>query len=121
MDHAHASQLAERWITDWNRHDLKQILSHYSPTATLASPVAQRFGVRGGTVIGRSALADYFGAGLAAAKDLAFESEVVLAGVGGLTVVYRNHRQQRCAETMFFGDDGRIHTAHAHYAPAPHR
>ena len=106
-------------MTDWNRRDLDRILSHYDPTVTLTSPAAKGFGAPSGTVSGLPALADYFSAGLAANEDLAFESDVVFAGVRGLTVVYRNHRQQRCAETMLVGDDGRIQAAHVHYAPAP--
>lgn len=41
-------------------------------------------------------------AGLAAQPNLHFTVEAVLTTVGGVTLLYRNHRGQRVAETMLF-------------------
>ena len=41
----------------------------------------------------------------------------MLEGDGCLTLVYRNERRQRVAETFEFAEDGRVRRAFACYAP----
>lgn len=117
MDHPAAEAFAQRWVADWNSGDLDRILEHYDEAVQLTSATARRLGASTtGTVTGRAALAAYFRTGLDRAPDLSFDLLAVFAGIGGLTVVYRNHVRQLCAETMLV-TDGVVHTAHVHYAP----
>jgi hypothetical protein len=54
---------------------------------------------------------------LKAQPDLAFELIEVLEGHGSLTILYRNHRGQRVAETFEFGPDDKVVRGFACYAP----
>ena len=118
MEHGLAERFAATWLRDWNNHDLDRILDHYDDDVRFTSPMVRHLGASpSGTLHGRAAVAAYFRAGLDVAEDLAFDLVAVLAGSGGLTVLYRNHRHQLCAETMLL-TGVRIHTAHVHYQPA---
>jgi hypothetical protein len=53
---------------------------------------------------------------LAQQGDLKFELFDVLIGHACLTILYRNHRGQRAAETFEFGPDGKVVRSCACYA-----
>ena len=53
---------------------------------------------------------------LAANPDLHFALEVALAGHGVVTILYRNHRGQQVAETVEFGETGKVVRSVACYA-----
>ena len=110
-------RFAMEWIETWNTHDLDGVLSHYSPTVRFSSPVAlDRVPGSRGVLEGVEALREYWGPALEAMPDLHFELEDVLDAVGGCTIIYRNQRGQRVAETMLFGPDGKIAYGLAAYA-----
>jgi ketosteroid isomerase-like protein len=102
-----ARAFAQEWIAAWNAHDLDRILAHYADDVVFLSPVAQRR-VGDGRVVGVAALRAYWSAALQAAPDLRFVFDRVLVGHDALTIMYRNHRGQRAAETCEFGADGKV-------------
>jgi hypothetical protein len=105
---------AEEWIASWNAHDLDRILSHYASDVAFLSPLAKtRTG--NGRVVGIDALRTYWESGLATQPNLRFVLTNVLVGHDCLTILYRNHRDQAVAETLEFGDDGRVVRAFACY------
>ena len=109
-----ARSFADEWIAAWNGHDLDRILSHYSSEIVFLSPVAQRL-VGNGRVVGIQALRGYWAQGLAAQPELKFTLLNVLVGHDCLTILYRNHRGQRAAETFEFGTDGKVLRSFACY------
>lgn len=106
---------AAAWIAAWNAHDLEAVLAHYGPDIEFLSPLARRL-TGDGRVVGLDALRAYWARGLTIHTDLAFDLESVLEGDGCLTLIYRNERGQRVAETFEFAADGRVRRAFACYA-----
>lgn len=102
-----ATAFAKEWIEAWNAHDLDRILSHYASGIVLLSPIAQRH-VGSGRVEGLDALRHYWSAALASQRNLKFELIETMAGYSSLTIVYRNHRDSRAAETFEFDRDGKV-------------
>jgi ketosteroid isomerase-like protein len=109
---------AAEWIAGWNARDLDLLLSHYADDVVFRSPVAARVRPEsGGVLVGKPALADYWGAALPMVPDLHFTLEEVFTSAGGLTILYRNERGQQVAESLVFGDDGLVVLGFAAYAP----
>lgn len=109
---------AAQWVADWNAHDLPRILEHYADDVVFHSPVAARIRPdTAGVLRGKAALADYWGAALPMVPDLHFTLEETFASVGALTILYRNQRDQRVAETLVFGPDGLVVFGLGAYAP----
>jgi ketosteroid isomerase-like protein len=111
-----ASYAAE-WIAAWNTRDLANVLPHYADEIVFRSPIAAR--VRpdtGGVVVGKAALTDYWTAALAGVPDLHFTLEEAFATVDGVTILYRNQRGGRVAETVVFNSDGLVVDSIAAYA-----
>ena len=108
---------AADWIAAWNTRDLAQVLPHYAEDIVFRSPVAAR--VRpdtGGVVVGKAALTDYWRAALAGVPDLHFTLEETFATVDGLTILYRNQRGGRVAETVVLNAEGLVVSSIAAYA-----
>jgi hypothetical protein len=60
------------------------------------------------SVSGLSELRNYWRKALDAAKEIRFEIASVGVGSDALTIVYRNHRDDHVAETLVFGEDGKV-------------
>ena len=111
-------RLAEEWIAAWNARDLDRVLSHYAADVELSSPIAaERIPESGGYVRGAAALRAYWEPALAANPDLHFDLEAVLTAVDGCTILYRNHRDQLVAESLYWNDDGLVTRAAVAYGP----
>jgi hypothetical protein len=110
---AHA--FAREWVAAWNARDLDRILSHYAEDIVFLSPYAERI-TGSGRVDGLDALRRYWRTGLAANPDLHFTLDAALAGHNAVTVLYRNHRGQQVAETVEFGESGKVVRSFACYA-----
>ena len=83
-----ALNLANDWVTAWNRHDLDLIMTHYDDAIELTSPVAaQLLGISDGKVVGKANLRAYFQRGLEAYPDLHFRLEDVLWGVNSVAAL----------------------------------
>ena len=112
-----ARRVAEEWFDAWNRHDLDAVLAHYADDVEFTSPFAVELtGRADGTLRGLDELRSYFGRALAAFPELRFTDLRVALGVSSITLVYRSVRSLEAAETMFFGDDGKIVRVLAHYS-----
>ena len=108
-------RFAEEWVAAWNAQDLARVLEHYAPGVEFHSPIARE--VTGeGRVSGKAALEAYWQKALARVPELQFELEHVLEGADALTIVYRNHRAQRVAETCEFDARGQVIRSYACYA-----
>ena len=59
-------------------------------------------------VSGLSELRAYWQKALAAAKEVRFDIESLGVGSDSLTILYRNQRGDRVAETLVFGEDGKV-------------
>ena len=105
---------ADDWIAAWNAHDLDRVLSHYAEEIVFLSPIAQEL-LGDGRVEGLAALRSYWSGALTRQPDLKFELFDVLIGQACLTILYRNHRGQRAAETFEFGPDGKVIRSFACY------
>lgn len=83
-------ELAQKWIKDWNNHDLDAIISHYAEEVELVSPLAvQLLGNKDGKVTGKTALKNYFTKGLEANPKLKFEPIQTLIGIESIVMYYR--------------------------------
>jgi ketosteroid isomerase-like protein len=112
-----ARKFTGEWIAAWNGRDLDAVLAHYCDDIVFHSPrIAQVMGERWAAVHGKAELSDYWSRALAAAPHLHFELEEVLLGSDCLTILYRNHRQQRVAETFLFDESGLVTESFAAYA-----
>jgi ketosteroid isomerase-like protein len=111
-----AAEFAHEWIDAWNARDLERILSHYSPEIVFTSPfAAQVVPESHGVIRGIDALRSYWSAGLERNPDLHFDLVQVLETCDGVTILYRNHRDQFVAETLLFGSEGLVTLGFAAY------
>lgn len=100
---------ADRWVDDWNRHDVEAVLAYFADDVEFASPlVVQVMGHADGIVRGKDQLRAYWTTALAARPDLRFELVDVHVGVGCLAVRYRNQAGRLATELEVFGTDGRV-------------
>ncbi|HVE39832.1 MAG TPA: nuclear transport factor 2 family protein [Planctomycetota bacterium] len=117
MTSEEARRFAEEWVDAWNRHDLDGILAHYAEDIVFTSPFAAKLVPGGdGTVRGRSALRDYFKAGLSAYPDLRFTLRHVAVGVESVTLIYDSVKGLLAAETMTLNRHRKVTRVQCHYA-----
>jgi hypothetical protein len=113
----HADRFGREWIEAWNSRDLGRILAHYGADLVMASPYIAAIGVESSGVLkGKSAVADYWKKALARFPELHFELIAVFAGADSVAIHYTGVRGP-VIEVLFFGPDGRIDRAVAHYPP----
>jgi ketosteroid isomerase-like protein len=111
-----ADKFAGEWVDAWNRHDLEGVLSHYADDFEMSSPyIAAIAGEVSGTLKGKPAVAAYWSAALKRMPELHFELRQTLVGADSVTLYYLGVRGM-AAEVFFFGPDGRVVKAAAHYA-----
>jgi hypothetical protein len=115
IDKTFAQCFAADWISAWNSHDLERILSHYTDDFEMSSPViVQLVGESSGRLKGKETVGAYWSKALQHNPDLRFELVNVLAGIDSITLYYQGARGM-AAELLFFGDDGKVTRAYAHY------
>lgn len=116
IDRHFAEAFAADWIAAWNGHDLDRILSNYAEDFEMASPyIARLAGQPGGKLKGKPAVRAYWAKALELMPNLRFELVSVLAGIDSVVVHYRGVHGL-AAEVFFFGENGKVVKAHAHYA-----
>ena len=118
MDNDEAIAFADKWLVDWNKHDLESLLEHFAEDVTFTSPVAARV-VPGsnGVVSGKDALRSYWSTALAQMPDLRFEIVATYAGVDTLVINYRNQKGGLVNEVLTFRD-GLVVRGHGTYLTA---
>lgn len=101
-----ARLFVERWLTEWNAHDLEALLLHYADDVVFTSPLAERL-LPGseGVARGKDQLRTYWAAGLAALPDLRFEVLEHYVGVSTLVIRYRNQNGGVVCEVLEFDGD----------------
>lgn len=110
-----AEHFARDWIEAWNSHDLDRILSHYSDDFDMSSPyIAQIANEPSGTLRGKAAVGAYWALALQRMPTLRFEHIQTFTGADSVTIYYRGARGL-AAEVFFFGADGLVVKASAHY------
>ena len=114
-----AEAIAQDWIDAWNAHDLERVMAHYADDLHFESPlIVARLDRSDGVIRTKSELRDYFAASLGPESQLRFDLEQVFTGVSSLTMIYRNHRGQRVAETKILNADGKATAVHVTHTPA---
>jgi hypothetical protein len=109
IDRSWAERYAREWAADWQAKDLDKLLGHYSSTIVFRSPrISAVLGRQQSSVSGLAELRDYWLKALAAAKEIRFDVIDVGVGADALTIVYRNQRNDHVAETLVFGEDGKV-------------
>ena len=112
MQRSRAVIFAESWIDAWNRRDIDQVLAMYADNLSFTSPRAlETIGIS--TVVGKSALRDYWRKGLARITDLQFILDRVIwdAETHELGIVYTRNADgssKRVIETFRFDANGLV-------------
>jgi ketosteroid isomerase-like protein len=116
-----AEQFAQKWIAAWNSHELTQILSHYSEDFEMISPfIAKMTQEPNGRLQGKAAVGAYWQKALDTMPDLRFELIEVLSGVDSVCIYYHSVLNMRGVEWFWFGADGKVQKAIAHYNSDTH-
>jgi hypothetical protein len=103
------ADFAQKWIADWNSHDLERILAHYSGDVELVSPlVAGLTGQSDGAVRGLAALRQYFTRGLEMYPTLRFDFIRLYSGVRSCVLEYHSINGLCTAELMEFDELGKV-------------
>lgn len=111
-----AQHFAHEWIAAWNAKDLDRILAHYTDDFTMSSPfIVTIAGEPSGTLKGKQAVGAYWAKSLAKYPDRRFILLGVHAGTSSVVLRYRTIFDIIGCETFFFTDEGKVHTAAAHY------
>src|SRR5262245_47439358 len=101
MERSDAERLATEWVDAWNARQVEDVLAHYADDVTVVSPLAMERGIAtDGKVRGKDAVRAYYEAGLAARPSLHFTIEDLCVGVDSFTILYRDERRRRVAETL---------------------
>jgi ketosteroid isomerase-like protein len=113
------AEFAERYYAAWNARDLEAILALYAEDIEFSSPYIAALGFSpDGVIHGKPMLRAYVERALDRAPALTFTSESLLIGARGHTLIYRNHRGERAAETHEMDLLGLVIRADATYETA---
>jgi hypothetical protein len=116
MNLEEAKRFAEHWVTSWNSHDIDAVLTHYTDDFYMTTPMIQRvLGIESGTLKGKTAVGDYWRAGLKNMPDLNFSIIEVTCGVNSVSIYYNAVMGKRAIETFFINDKGKVFKALAAY------
>jgi ketosteroid isomerase-like protein len=115
VEHAEAQKFADRWVQDWNSHDVERVLEHFADDVVFTSPIAQRLMGGDGVVRGKAALREYWAYALTRVTDLHFELLGVYAGVHTLVINYRNQLGGLVCEVLTLDENGAVTVGHGTY------
>jgi hypothetical protein len=106
VNHEEALAFAERWVRDWNDHDIEAVLAHFADDAVFTSPLAERlFPESGGVISGKDDLRRYWSEGIRRGPGLRFELLGVYAGIDTVVIRFRNEQGvDRCEVLTFEGE-----------------
>lgn len=112
MNQEDAVSFAERWLKDWNDHDIEAVLTHFADDAVFTSPLAMRLlPESGGVLRGKDALRRYWTEGLRQGPGLHFELLGVYAGTDTVVIRFRNENGADRCEVLTFAE-GLVRTGH---------
>jgi len=112
MQRSQAVQFAKSWIDAWNRRDIEQVLAVYADDLSFTSPTALET-IGRPTVVGKSALRDYWLQALARVEALRFDLDRIIwdEEASELGIVYTRHvngSSKRALETFRFDASDRV-------------
>jgi ketosteroid isomerase-like protein len=111
------ANFARRYYAAWNGRDLEAILALYAEDVEFSSPYIAALGFApDGVIHGKPMLRAYVERALERAPQLTFTPEALCVGARGNTVIYRNHRGERAAETHEMDANGLVIRADATYS-----
>lgn len=114
MDYSEAKAFTDRWVRDWNAHDIDALLRHFTDDVVFTSPVAVRLLGGDGVIRGKETLRKYWSEGIRLIPDLRFEVLAVYAGIGTLVINYRNQVGDAVCEVLTF-DGPLVREGHGTY------
>ncbi len=110
-----AVAFSERWVRNWNAHDVDAVLADFHDDVVFTSPVAaQLFPETQGVVRGKAALRQYWTGAVARMPDLRFSVEGIYQGIDTIVIAYRNQNGDPVNEVLTFRD-GAIVEGHGTY------
>lgn len=118
MDQKTAENFAAEWINAWNSHSIDKILSHYDDEFEMSSPaIVALTGEASGTLKGKDSVGKYWQVALKKYTNLHFKLLHVFCGADSISILYQGVLGLS-NEVFFFGEDGKIIRAYAHYESA---
>jgi hypothetical protein len=114
MDIAQAQAFTERWVNDWNAHDVDALLAHFTDDVVFTSPVAVRLLGGDGVIEGKEALRKYWSEGIRLIPDLHFEVLALYVGLSTVVINYRNQAGGVVSEVLTF-DGALVREGHGTY------
>jgi ketosteroid isomerase-like protein len=106
---------SERWVRNWNAHDVEAVLEDFDDDVVFTSPVAANLlPETHGVVRGKAALRQYWTAAIQRIPDLRFSVEGVYQGVDTIVINYRNQDDNLVNEILIF-KDGVVVEGHGTY------
>ena len=113
--HIDVVAFSERWVRNWNAHDVEAVLDDFHDDAVFSSPVAAKLlPETHGVVRGKTALRQYWTAAIERIPDLRFSVEGVYQGVDTIVINYRNQNNALVNEVLAF-QDGVVIEGHGTY------
>lgn len=110
------NELATAWINAWNNRDINAIMNHYAEEVVFYAPtVIKRWNIADGKLCGKEQLRKHFLKGFELAPDLHFELITVLAGVDGMTIVYKRETGTVVADVVQLNNNGKAILVKAYY------
>ena len=110
-------KFAEKWIRDWNSHDLEKILKHYTEDFEITTPMIKiALGNDTGTLKGKKSIREYWEKALKKFPELEFTLFDVTRGVNSLVLYYQSVMDKKAMEVMFFDSENKIYKVIAHYS-----
>jgi len=117
MTYDEGKKFAEHWVNAWNKHDLEEILSHYTDDFEMTSPLIQKLhGVATGTLKGKQAVGDYWRGALKKIPGLKFSLIAVTSGFDSVSIFYDSVMGKKAIETFLFNSEGKVFKALATYS-----
>jgi ketosteroid isomerase-like protein len=101
MDHAAARAFVDRWIANWNKHDVDAVLADFAEDVVFSSPLLRGMAPdTDGVVRGKAALREYWTAAMRQLPDLRFDLVGVYLGVNTVVINFRNHQGRLVNEVL---------------------
>jgi ketosteroid isomerase-like protein len=106
----------QSWLDAWNRHDLDGIVAHYADDIEFVSQSVVDLGMgAAGSLRGKQALREVFGAGLRLDVSLVFTPIHAFTGVLDHALYYVGYRRRHVIEVHTLDADGKIVVARAYH------
>lgn len=104
-----ARAFSQRWVQNWNNHDLEAVLRDFHDDVVFTSPVAAKLVPQThGVVRGKAALRQYWTTAVERIPDLRFVVESVYQGIDTIVITYRNQNNAMVNEVLRFKDNAVI-------------